>query len=121
MSAGTDRSLVVVAAEAAAESVRAINHDLYNGLAFPGDAYSLVGNLVHLVSMLPQALTMTRQAVERLERDADLYSDRGTLADDLARTYDGLTQGAADAQTLYETLARAHAALSHIGLQDGAA
>jgi hypothetical protein len=110
-----------VFAETAAESIRALNHDLYNGIDTPGDAYTLVGQLARLASMLPQALTMTRQAVEKLERDADLYSDHGSLPDDLARSHEALTQGAADGQTLYETLARAHAALSHIGLQDGAA
>lgn len=107
-------------ARTAAEDVRFLNHVLYDGIAYPGDAYSTVGNLTHLVSMLPQALTMIRSAVEKLDRDADLYSDRGTLTADLAAAYAGLEQAAADAQTLYGSISRAHAALSHIGLQDGA-
>jgi ribulose-5-phosphate 4-epimerase/fuculose-1-phosphate aldolase len=119
MSARTDAPLAVVAAEAAAESVRAINHALYTGLDNPGDAYTLVGHLAHLASMLPQALSMTRQAVERLERGGDLRSDRGTLANDLAAAYDGLEQAAADAQTLYGSINRAHASLGHIGTLDG--
>lgn len=116
MSARTPAEL----ASRAAEDIRAINHALYDGIAYPGDAYSTVGNLTHLVSMLPQALTMIRSAVEKLERTAALYSDRGTLADDLVAAYAGLEQAAADAQTLYGSISRAHAALSHIGTQDGA-
>lgn len=121
MSAGADRPLAVVAAEAAAESIRSINHALYTGLDTPGDAYALVGHLAHLASMLPQALTMTRKAVERLERDSDLRSDRDTLTDDLALAHEGLEQAAADAHALYVAITRAHGGLSHIGMQDGAA
>jgi ribulose-5-phosphate 4-epimerase/fuculose-1-phosphate aldolase len=121
MSARTDAPLAVVAAEAAAENIRAINHALYTGFDTPGDAYTLVGHLAHLASMLPQALSMTRKAVDKLERDSDLRSDRDTLAEDLALAYDGLEQAAADAQTLYGSINRAHASLSHIGMQDGAA
>jgi hypothetical protein len=119
MSAGTGTPLAVVAAEAAAESVRAINHALYTGLDTPGDAYTLVGHLAHLASMLPQALTMTRQAVDKLDRESDLCSDRDTLAEDLAIAYNGLAQAAKTAQGLYESINRAHAGLSHIGMQDG--
>lgn len=103
----------------AAEFVRSLNHALYAGFATPGDAYSTVGELSRLVSMLPQALTMIRGAVEKLEREGGLRSDRNTLADDLARAYEGLEQAAADAQTLYGSLSRAHVGLSHIGLRDG--
>ena len=106
-------------AESAAESIRALNHALYAGLPYPGDAYTTVGNLSHLASMLPQALNMTRAAVEKLEGAGGLYSDRGTLPGDLVGAYAGLEQAAADAQTLYGSLARAHAELSHIGLRDG--
>jgi hypothetical protein len=101
-------------ADAAAEEIRALNHALYADIAQPSDAYSIVGNLSHLASMLPQALTMIRGAVQELEREGGLYSDRGTLADDLARAYDGLEQAAADAQTLHRAITRAHAGLSHI-------
>lgn len=104
----------------AAEFIRSLNHALYAGFTTPGDAYSLVGELSRLVSMLPQALDMTRQAVEKLERDGNLYSDHKALADDLARTYDGLARAARDAQALYESIAPAHAGLGHIGMQDGA-
>jgi hypothetical protein len=119
MSARTDAPLAVVAAEAAAESVRAINHALYTGLDTPGDAYTLVGHLAHLASMLPQALDMTRKAVDKLERDSDLRSDRDALAEDLAIAYDGLARAAATAQALYDAINRAHAGLGHIGTQDG--
>lgn len=106
-------------ADAAAEEVRALNHALYADIADPSDAYTIVGNLSHLASMLPQALNMIRQAVEKLERGGQLRSDQDTLATDLDRAYEGLEQAAADAQTLYGSLSRAHAALSHIGMQDG--
>jgi hypothetical protein len=106
-------------AEAGAESIRQLNHALYADLAYPGDAYSIVGNLTHLASMLPQALTMIRGAVQKLERGGGLYSDHDDLADDLDRAYEGLEQAANDAQTLYESIGRAHAGLGHIGTQDG--
>jgi hypothetical protein len=107
-------------ADVAAEGIRSLNHALYAGFTYPGDAYSTVGELSRLASMLPQALTMIRGAVEKLEQDSALQSDRDTLADDLARTYDGLQQAASNAQALYESIRQAHAGLSHIGLQDGA-
>lgn len=107
-------------AEAAAESIRSINHALYAGLEYPGDAYSTVGCLSHLASMLPQALTMIRDAVRNLEDSGLLRSDRDTLPEDLGRAYEGLEQAALDAQTLYESLGRAHAGLGHIGTRDGA-
>jgi hypothetical protein len=106
-------------AETAAESIRALNHALYTGLDTPGDAYTLVGHLAHLASMLPQALTMTRQAVEKLERGRDLRSDHDALTDDLAIAYDGLAQAAATAQALYESINIAHGGLGHIGTLDG--
>jgi hypothetical protein len=107
-------------ADAAAENVRAINHALYNGVDTPGDAYTLVGHLARMVSMLPQALTMTGQALAKLELDGQLWSDRGTLANDLALTDEGLQQAAADAHALYRAITRAHGGLGHIGTQDGA-
>jgi len=107
-------------ASAAAESIRSLNHALYAGLDYPGDAYSLVGNLARLVSMLPQALTMTRGAVQKLADADQLRSDRGTLPDDLADTYGGLDEAASMAQELYQALNATHGALSHLGLKDGA-
>lgn len=106
-------------ASAAAESIRQLNHALYAGFAEPADAYGIVGSLAHLVSMLPQALTMTRNAVKALERDGQLRSDHDALATDLDRAYNGLGQAAADAQLLYESISRAHSGLSHIGLEVG--
>jgi hypothetical protein len=120
MSAGTDTPVAVVAAEAAAESIRSINHALYTGLPTPGDAYVLVGHLAHLASMLPQALTMTRQAVDKLDRDGNLRSDRDALATELGLVYEGLQLAVGDAQALYKSIGWAHAGLSHIGMQDGA-
>jgi predicted HAD superfamily Cof-like phosphohydrolase len=108
-------------ADTAAENIRAINHELYNGLPTAGDAYSLVGNLARLASMLPQALNMTRGAVQKLERGGQLRSDQDRLVDDLARTYDALEQAAVEAQALYESIARAQGGLGHIGMQDGGA
>jgi len=115
----SNETMAQLAATAAAESIRALNHTLYAGFDQPGDAYSTVGGLSHPVSMLPQALTMIRDAVQTLERSGELRSDRDTLTDDLALAYEGLEQAALDAQTLYESLARAHGGLSHIGMQDG--
>jgi hypothetical protein len=107
-------------AETAAESIRALNHALYNGLDTRGDAYTLVGQLARLASMLPQALTMTRQAVEKLQQEGNLRSDHDALTADLARTYGGLRTAAKTAQTLHGSIGIAHAGLGHISMQDGA-
>lgn len=117
MSAQTPAGL----ADAAAENVRALNHALYAGLPTPGDAFSLVGHLARLASMLPQALDMTRQAVEKLDRGGELRSDRDTLATDLDLVHEGLQLAVGDAQALYKSIGWAHGGLSHIGMQDGAA
>jgi hypothetical protein len=106
-------------ASAAAESIRQLNHALYAGFAEPSDAYSTVGGLSHLVMMLPQALTMIRDAVQDLEIGGHLYSDRDDLAEDLDGAYEGLGKAADDARALYESIGRAHAGLSHIGLEVG--
>lgn len=118
----TNRPPAVIAS-AAAEEVRALNHALYGGFSEPADAYSTVGNLAHLASMLPQALSMIREEVEKLERGGQLRSDRSSLADDLFRAYEGLRVAAPFAQALYESLQAAQKALSHLGTrwdaQDG--
>lgn len=107
-------------ADAAAESIRSLNHALYAGFDTPGDACTVVGNLARMVSMLPQALTMTRSAVQKLADADHLRSDRGTLPDDLISTYDGLWHAASVAQDLHQVLGATHTALSHLGLQDEA-
>jgi hypothetical protein len=70
--------------------------------------------------MLPQALSMIRQAVDKLQRDSDLRSDRDTLATDLGLVHEGLQLAVGDAQALYTSIGWAHGGLSHIGMQDGA-
>jgi hypothetical protein len=70
--------------------------------------------------MLPQALTMIRGAVEKLEQDSALQSDRDTLADDLARTYDGLRSRPPATRRPCTSPSARRTRLSHIGLQDGA-
>lgn len=104
----------------AAESIRNLNHALYAGIEYPGEAYSLVGALAQMASMLPQALTMTRGSVQKLADADQLRSDRGTLPADLVSTYDGLEHAASVARELYQALNAAHGALSHLGLWDGA-
>lgn len=106
-------------ATAAAESIRQLNHALYAPFADPADVYSTVGGLSQLAMMLPQALTMIRDAVQTLETSARLCSDHDDLADDLGRTYEELGRAVNDARTLYESINSAHGGLSHIGLEVG--
>lgn len=106
-------------ASAAAESIRQLNHALYAGFAEPADAYTIVGALSQLAMMLPQALTMIRDAVQTLEIHSQLRSDRGDLTEDLDAAHEGLGKAADDARALYESINQAHAGLSHIGLEVG--
>ncbi|MER7050487.1 hypothetical protein ABT391_37315 [Streptomyces jumonjinensis] len=110
-------------ADDAYEALRALNHATLStkGAAdweFPGDAYSVVGNLSQAAMVLPQALEQTEALVKHLEASGNLRSDRNTLDTDLAATYHGLAEAQAAAQTLFEALNRAHSGLSPIAYKD---
>ncbi|MZD09136.1 hypothetical protein GTW43_29255 [Streptomyces sp. SID5785] len=104
----------------AAETIRSLNYATLpeaSGLAFPGDAYSTVGNLSMLAMRLPQALHQVQAFIDRQHESGDLYSDQGP--DDLSARIASLRAATDDAaraaHTLYAALEQAHVALSPIG------
>ncbi|MGY3685120.1 hypothetical protein [Streptomyces sp. TE33382] len=111
-------------ADDAYEALRALNHATLaptrgdEDWEFPGDAYSVVGNLSQAAMVLPQALEQTEALVKHLEASGNLRSDRNTLDTDLAATYEGLAEAKAAAQTLFEALNRVHSGLSPIAYKD---
>ncbi|MFF3720565.1 hypothetical protein [Streptomyces prasinus] len=111
-------------ADDAYEALRALNHATigwnrgHEDWQFPGDAYSVVGNLSQTAMVLPQALEQIEALVKHLESGENLRSDRNTLDTDLAATYEGLAEAKAAAQTLFEALNRAHSGLSPIAYKD---
>ncbi|HET6633992.1 MAG TPA: hypothetical protein VFH77_03085 [Streptomyces sp.] len=108
-------------ADNSAEAIRAINHATLDspraGWEYPGDAYSLVGNLSQMAMMMPQAIGQIRDLIEKLHQAGTLRSDRGQLAYDLAATFDGLEAAQSAAELLHQALNRAHNGLGPIGLQ----
>jgi hypothetical protein len=108
-------------ADQAAEAVRSINHltmSSRDDWQYPGDAYSVVGNLAHMVAMLPQALDQIGALIEQLDTGGNLRSDKDTLDADLENTYGGLADAHDAAKKLYEALNRTHSALSPIAYKD---
>ncbi|WP_327419718.1 hypothetical protein [Streptomyces sp. NBC_01233] len=108
-------------AEAAGDAVRALNHATLGTQAdweYPGDVYSVVGNLSYMAGMLPQALDQVAQLLKRLEAEGHLKSDRDTLAADLEAAYAGLTIAAGAASTLRGALDRAHNGLGAVAYKD---
>jgi hypothetical protein len=108
-------------ADDAAEAIRAINHRTMSSgddWQYPGDAYSVVGNLSQVAMMLPQALDQIGALVERLDQAGNLRSDKDTLATDLDSTYGGLADAHDAARKLYDALNRAHSGLSPIAYKD---
>ncbi|MFI6730913.1 hypothetical protein [Streptomyces atratus] len=108
-------------ADAAGDAIRALNHATLGRQAdweYPGDAYSVVGNLAHMAGMLPQALDQIAQLLKRLEGEGHLKSDRDTLADDLEAAHDGLTIAAGAAETLRGALDRAQNGLGSVAYKE---
>jgi hypothetical protein len=109
-------------ADEATEAIRAINHltlgSPRDDWQYPGDAYSVVGNLAQAAMMLPQALDQIGALVEQLDTGGNLRSDKDTLDADLQDTYGGLADAHDAAKRLYEALNRAHSGLSPIAYKD---
>lgn len=107
-------------ADDAAEAIRALNHRTLawnrgdEDWAYPGDAYSVAGNLSQAAMMLPQALEQITGLVRDLHEKGHLRSDRDQLEADLAETLSGLSEARIAAETLYSALNRAHSGLSPI-------
>lgn len=108
--------------DAAAEAVRAQIHATLskssNGWQYPGDAYSVVANLAHMATMLPQALDQITQLINDLNESGHLRSDKDTLDDDLGEVFYGLDAARIAANQLYGALNRAHAGLGPIAYKD---
>ncbi|NEC24430.1 hypothetical protein [Streptomyces parvus] len=105
----------------AADAIRALNHATLShrpDWEYPGDAYSVVGNLSYMAGMLPQAIEQTAQLLKRLEEEGSLKSDRDTLAADLEAAYAGLTIAAGAAETLRGALDRAQNGLGPIAYKE---
>lgn len=108
-------------ADTASEAIRGLNHATLSrrdGWQYPGDAYSVVGNLAHIAAMLPQALDQIGALIEQLDTAGNLRSDKDTLTADLENTYGGLADAHDAARKLYEALNRAHGGLSPIAYKD---
>ncbi|MGW2866424.1 hypothetical protein [Streptomyces sp. NPDC001205] len=108
-------------ADDAAEAIRALNHLTRStgpDWEYPGDAYSVVGNLSTLVMRLPQLLEQITRHIQQLEDGGHLKSDRHQLDADLAATYEGLGIAAEVSETLRRALDRAQGGLASIAYKD---
>ncbi|MCY0923201.1 hypothetical protein OS965_34555 [Streptomyces sp. H27-G5] len=108
-------------ADTAGDAIRALNHATLGRQAdweYPGDAYSVVGNLAYMAGMLPQALDQIAKHIKSLEGEDRLKSDRDTLTADLEAAYAGLTIAAGAADTLRGALNRAQSGLSSIAYKE---
>ncbi|WP_405778341.1 hypothetical protein [Streptomyces sp. NBC_00859] len=106
-------------ADQAAETIRSLNYATLpnaGALAFPGDAYSTIGNLSILAMRLPQALHQIGAFIDRQHEIDSLYSDQGP--EDLIARITNLRNATGDAvraaEALYAALDQAHSALSPI-------
>lgn len=108
-------------ADTAGDAIRALNHATLGRQAdweYPGDAYSVVGNLAYMAGMLPQAIEQVAKHLKRLEEEDHLKSDRDTLAADLEAAYAGLTIAAGAAETLRGALDRAQSGLGTVAYRE---
>lgn len=117
----TDKTPVQLA-DTAGDAIRGLNHATLSSprpdWQYPGDAYSVVGNLAYMTGMLPQALDQITQLLKRLEDEGHLKSDRDTLAADLEAAYTGLADAASAAETLRSALESAHSGLGPVAYKD---
>lgn len=104
----------------AAEQVSQFNHTSRSAAKnweFPGHSYYALGNLAHLVRMLPQAIEQAIRPVMHTYEHGRVRIDNGGDADQAVRD---LTQALADALANAEALAtavdRMHSATSPMGL-----
>ncbi|MFI9765766.1 hypothetical protein ACIHJG_02710 [Streptomyces sp. NPDC052415] len=116
----TETTNAAALADQAAETIRSLNYATLpdaSGLAFPGDAYSTIGNLSTLAMRLPQALHQVQAFIDRQHENGDLYSDQGP--EDLVARIASLRGATGDAvraaEALLDALDQAHIALSPIG------
>ncbi|CAK7288636.1 hypothetical protein [Streptomyces misionensis] len=110
--------------DSAAESVRSLNHATLqqssNGWQYPGDAYSVVGNLAHMAGMLPQAIGQLESLIGSLEDGGNLRSDQGPedLPGRLIEFHGAIADAIGQAHALQRALDRAHQALGAIAYEE---
>lgn len=106
----------------AAEAVRSLNHaTLRRGedWQYPGDAYSVVGNLVALAERLPQALNQARDLLQHLRTGGHIRSDKGGDGlPEVIASMAGLRSAAEYADAMRAALGDVHSALSPLAYQD---
>lgn len=105
------------------EIIRVLNHatrDL-SGLPYPGTAYDLLGSLTSVVGGLSQLLGQVGDRLVELHATGRLQVRQGEHAGNpdraVARADDSLTEAAQAAAELRQALARAHSALTWIGMR----
>lgn len=108
----------------AAESIRQLNHATLqqssNGWQYPGDAYSVAGNLSYLAGGLPQAIGQLESLIGALEDGGSLRSDKGPedLPGRLVDFHGAIADAIGQAHALRRALDRAHQALGPIAYDD---
>ncbi|GAA3909207.1 hypothetical protein [Streptomyces lannensis] len=111
----TERKTPAQLADDAAEAIRALNHLTRVSQAdweYPGDAYSVVGNLRDLAQRLPQLFQQIGQLIEHLADEDHIRSDKGgNGATEVSAALDALNRAYEDALTMEAALDGAHSAL----------
>ena len=104
-----------------AEAIRTINRRLRGGaLAYPCDAYDLIGNLRTLADQLPQLLGHRITFLEREHMLGHLGHESGRgAAGYVAAAVDALRRGCQDAEVLTVALDTAHDACSGLTATTG--
>jgi hypothetical protein len=104
----------------AAEQVRQFNHTSRSAAKnweFPSHSYSALGNLAHLVRMLPQAIQQATRPVMHTYEHGRVRIDNGGDADQAVRDLaQALADALANAEALATAVDRMHSATSPMGL-----
>ncbi|GAA2136297.1 hypothetical protein GCM10009760_15690 [Kitasatospora kazusensis] len=102
-------------AAAAAEAVRTLSQAVPDGLDYPTEVHSTVGNLMTLAEELPRSFEPLLAFLTQLNAVGALRSDRNDLDGELAAAAAALTDATTAAEDLHRALERAHAALGAVG------
>jgi hypothetical protein len=102
----------------AAEAVRALNHATLDpsGYPYPGDAYSVIGNLQTLAQRLPQATDQASRYLIRAHAAGSVVDveDGSRTAPTVLEAIDGLHLAAALAAQLADALGGVHSATGRL-------
>ncbi|MDI3389640.1 hypothetical protein QIS99_26135 [Streptomyces sp. B-S-A8] len=113
----TDIKPAELAAQAA-DAIRGLNHatQAFKGqLAYPGDAYEVVGPLARLAHRLPQSFDQLNELLHKLTETGAVTADYGSAEDQILEARSALASSALIALTLADHLDRAHQALAPLG------